>query len=517
MHNLTYFLTRTARLHAGTPTIFHGNLISDYRNLQERVSRLANVLLGLGLKRGDRVGIVADCEPRGLESLFGPLRAGMALVPMNPRLHPAEHANMLSDCNARALICSRAYLEGFLGVRAQLPEGMQILGFDAGAAAGDGVDDYDRALAGAEPRCIDADIGGDDLAWLFYTSGTTGRPKGAMLSHRNLLTMMMTHLVECNPITSADRFAYMAPLSHSSGLAAFQYVARGAGHVFPDFKGFQTGKFYQLVERHRVTTTYMVPTMIQMLLDDPTHRQYDISSLHSVMYGGSPMYLEPLKKAVATFGPIFVQGYAQGEAPRSLTWLPREDHVIEAGDDERRLASCGRECLHVEIRIVDDDDKPLAPGTRGEVVVRGDVVMSGYWNNPQATAEALRGGWLHTGDVGYMDEAGYLFLTDRKKDVIITGGSNVYPREIEEVLHKHPAVRGACVFGVPDLKWIERIVAAVVVKDGMSVDAEELIQWCRNHIGSFKKPSEVHFVDALPTSGYGKVLKRDLRDRLFPT
>ena len=515
MHNLSYFLSRTARLRPTRDAVFHGERVHDYRYLNERVSRLAGALLRAGLQRGDRVGIVSDCEPRGLEALFGPLRAGLALVPMNPRLHPAEHAYMLRDCQARALICGDPYLEGFVAVRSQLPADLQILAFDAGACEHGGIDDYDRALAAAAPCHADAEISADDLAWLFYTSGTTGRPKGAMLSHLNLLTMMTTHLVECNPITAKDRFAYMAPLSHSSGLATFQYVARGAGHVFPHFKGFQTGKFYQLVERHRVTTTYMVPTMIQMLLDDPSHRQYDISSLRTVMYGGSPMYLEPLKKAVATFGPVFVQGYAQGEAPRAITWLPKEDHVV-TGADERRLASSGRECLHVEIRIVDDQDNELPCGERGEVVVRGDLVMKGYWNDPAATAEALRGGWLHTGDIGYMDEAGYLFLTDRKKDVIITGGSNVYPREIEEVLYTHPAVRAACVFGVPDRKWIERIVAAVVVKDGMTVEAEELVQWCRNHIGSFKKPSEVRFVDALPTSGYGKVLKRTLRDQLFP-
>ena len=503
-------------MHKRRPTIFHGESVSDYATLQERVSRLANALLALGLRRGDRVGIVSDCEPRGLESLFGPLRAGMVIVPMNPRLHPAEHAYILRDCDVRALICGSAYLDGLLGVRDKLPDGIRMLAFDTASDRGDDVYDYDTMLARAGANCADADIDGGDLAWLFYTSGTTGHPKGAMLSHRNLLTMMTTHLIECNPITPEDRFAYMAPLSHSSGLATFQFVARGAGHVFPDFRGFQTQRFYRLVERYRVTTTYMVPTMIQMLLEDPSHREFDISSLRNVMYGGSPMYVEPLRKAVETFGPIFVQGYAQGEAPRSLTWLPREDHVVREGADARRLASCGRECLHTEIRIVDDHDRPVAPGTCGEVIVRSDVVMSGYWNNPDASAEALRGGWLHTGDVGYMDEDGYLYLTDRKKDVIITGGSNVYPREIEEVLYRHQAVQAASVFGVPDPKWIERIVAAVVVKADANVTANELIQWCRDHIGSFKKPSEVHFVTSLPTNGYGKVLKRELRSLLMP-
>lgn len=515
MPNFSYFLTRTARRYGTKPAVFYRK-VYDYRYLNQRVSQLASIFMHLGLKRGDRVGIVCDCEPRGLESLFGPLRAGMVIVPMNPRLHPAEHAYMLLNCDARALICGRPYLDGLMAVRSKLPTNIRIIGFDSLGYGDSSVIDYDEALKEGDPTFGDVEISEDDLAWIFYTSGTTGYPKGAMLTYRNLLTMVTTQLIECNPITAEDRFAYMAPLSHSSGLATFQLVARGAGHVFPDFKGFRPERFYQLVEHHRVTVTYMVPTMIQMLLDDPSHKKYDLSSLQTIMYGGSPMYLERLKEAVATFGPIFVQGYAQGEAPRAITYLPKEDHVPHDTDGERRLASCGRECLHVEIRIVDDKDRPLPPRTQGEVVVRGNLVMLGYWNNPEATKQALRNGWLHTGDIGYLDEGGYLFLTDRKKDMIITGGSNVYPREIEEVLYRHPAVQEACVFGVPDPKWIERIVAVVVLKDSVRIEASELIQWCRDYVGSFKKPSEVHFVDALPKSGYGKVLKRELRRKLYP-
>ena len=516
MPNLSYFLTRTARLCTGKPVIFYGDKIHDYRYLNERVARLAAALTRLGLERGDRVGIISDCEPRGLEALLGPLRAGMVIVPMNPRLHPSEHAYMLSDCGASALICSEAYLDGVLAVRESCPANMRILAFDADEAGAAGAMNYDAMLANASPSYADADVAMDDLAWIFYTSGTTGRPKGAMLTHRSLTTMVTTQLIECNPITQADRFAYMAPLSHSCGLATFQLIARGAGHVFPDFKGFQTRKFFRLVEQRRVTVTYMVPTMIQMLLEDASHREFDLSSLQWIMYGGSAMYIERLKQAVATFGPIFVQGYAQGEAPRAITYLPKEDHVPRDAAGEKRLASCGRECLHVEIRIVDDANQPLPAGAQGEVIVRGDLLMRGYWNDPEATSRALQDGWLHTGDIGYRDEAGYLYLTDRKKDVIITGGSNVYPREIEEVLHRHPAVQDACVFGVPDMKWGERIVAAVVVKAGQTLDAAEVILWCRNSIGSFKKPSQVCFVDVLPKSGYGKVLKRELRRQLFP-
>ncbi len=448
--------------------------------------------------------------------MFGPLRAGMVIVPMNPRLHPAEHAFILANCRARVLVASRRYLDGLLAVDG-LPAGITIIGIDCDEAHRQaGVLDYEELLAAAEPAAADCEVAADDLAWIFYTSGTTGQPKGAMLSHRNLMTMVSTQLIECNPVQPDDRRVYIAPLAHSNGLMAFQYVARAAGHVFPTFQGFRTGPFYELVERHRVTTAFMVPTMIQMMLDDDSHRQRDISSLRTIVYGGAPMYLDRLEEAIRTFGQVFVQGFAQGEAPMGCTYLPRHEHDMSSPEAIRRLGSVGRECLHVQVRIFDDDDRPLPPGESGEVVVRGDLVMKGYWENPEANAETLRNGWLHTGDIGYLDEDGYLFLTDRKKDMIISGGSNIYPREIEEILYRHPAIQEATVFGVPDPKWGERVVAAVVAKDGSRLAEDEVIGWCTRHLASYKKPSEVRFIAELPKSGYGKILKRDVRDMLYP-
>jgi long-chain acyl-CoA synthetase len=520
MNNLSYLLTRTAAQHGSRPATFHGDSVRDYRWLDEQVSRLANGLAGIldaaGTPvRGERVGLILDNEPRGLVAMLGPLRAGMVIVPMNPRLHPAEHAFILANCGARLVIASRRHLDGLLAAPG-LPPGITVIGIDPGDGRPAAVRDFDALLAASDPVAADCEVAADDLAWIFYTSGTTGRPKGAMLSHRNLMTMVTTQLVECNPVQPDDRLVYAAALAHSNGLMAFQHIARGAGHVFPTFQGFRTGPFYELIEQHRVTTAFMVPTMIQMMLDDPGHRQRDISSLHTIVYGGAPMYVDRLEEAIRTFGQIFVQGFAQGEAPMGCTLLPGHEHHTATPAAVRRLGSVGRECLHVQVRIFDDEDRPLPAGQPGEIVVRGDLVMKGYWENPEANAEALRNGWLHTGDIGYLDEDGYLFLTDRKKDMIISGGSNIYPREIEEVLYRHPAVQEATVFGVPDPKWGERVVAAVVRKRDVDLDEAGLIGWCTEHLASYKKPSEVRFIDELPKSGYGKILKREVRERLFP-
>lgn len=520
MNNLSYLLTRTAAQHGNRPATFHGDSIHDYRWLDEKVSRLANGLAGLASSngaavRGQRIGLILDSEPRGLVAMLGPLRAGMVIVPTNPRLHPAEQAFILANCGARVVIASRRHLDGLLAAPG-LPPGMTIIGIDPGEDRRADVLDFDALLAASAPVAADCNVAGDDLAWIFYTSGTTGRPKGAMLSHRNLMTMVTTQLIECNPVQPDDRLVYAAALAHSNGLMVFQHIARAAGHVFPTFQGFKAAPFYELIEQHRVTTAFMVPTMIQMMLDDPGHRQRDISSLHTIIYGGAPMYLDRLEEAIGTFGQIFVQGFAQGEAPMGCTWLPRNEHDTSTPEATRRLGSVGRECLHVEVRICDDEDRPLPPGENGEVVVRGDLVMMGYWENPEANAQTLRNGWLHTGDVGYLDDDGYLFLTDRKKDMIISGGSNIYPREIEEVLYRHPAVQEATVFGVPDPKWGERVVAAVVPKQSSALDEGEVVGWCIQHLASYKKPSEVRFMNELPKSGYGKILKREIRDMLYP-
>jgi long-chain acyl-CoA synthetase len=513
--NLSYLLTRSAKLWPDAPAVLRNGLLRSYCDLDRRVSRLASALMKLGLPAGARVGVICNSEPRGLEALFGPLRAGLVIVPMNPKLHPREHAFMLENCGAAALICGAEYVTGLMEVRREMPQAMHFIAIDDSLASSPVCRNYEDLLETGDPSFADAAIDPDDTAWLFYTSGTTGRPKGAMLTHRNIMAMLQTQLIDINPAVQADRLAYVAPISHSAGLMSFHHIARGAAHVFPSYSGFSAARFYELVERFRVTTCFMVPTMIQMLLDDSSHRAHDISSLHTIVYGGSPMYVDRIQEAVATFGPIFVQLFAQGEAPMGCTALPKAEHRVTDGEGVKRLGSAGRECHQVEVRIADQDDNFLPASHTGEILVRGDLVMKGYWSNPEATREALRNGWLHTGDVGYLDEAGYLFITDRSKDVIITGGYNVYPREIEEVLYSHEGILEATVFGLPDPKWIERVVAAVVVRKGHLVTADGLIDYCRASLAGYKKPTEIRFYDVLPKSDYGKILKREIRKQLI--
>lgn len=513
--NLAYHLTRAARRLPDAPAILHGDVERSYAWLDDRVGRLAGGLLGLGLEPGDRVGLIVETEPRAIECLLAPLRAGLAIVPVNHHLHAAEHAYMLTDCGARAVIASASRTKALLEKRDAMPALEHVVAMDGAAAGESGVHDYESLIAASTP-VGDAPVDRDTVSWIFYTSGTTGHPKGAVHTHRSLGAMVDAQIIDIWPNGPTERLAHVTPMSHAAGLLVFHHTAGAGAHVFPDFKRFEPADFYRMVERHRVTKASLVPTMIHRLLDGPWPVSSDISSLQTVQYGGAPLHLEPLKRALDRFGPIFVNVYAQGEAPLACTMLPKEEHIATTEAAERRLGSVGRECHGVEVGIVDADDRPAAPGMPGEIVARGDLVMQGYWNAPEATAETLRGGWLHTGDIGWMDEDGYLFITDRVKDMVIKGGTNIYPREIEELLHRHRDVAEVAVFGVPDAEWGEIVAAAVVLRDGANPDEDALIDWCRESMAAFKLPSKVHFVDELAKSGYGKILKRDVRAALYP-
>jgi acyl-CoA synthetase (AMP-forming)/AMP-acid ligase II len=363
---------------------------------------------------------------------------------------------------------------------------------------------YSSRLASAPsdpPRTTDPST----LAWLFYTSGTTGRSKGAMLSHRNLMAMTVAHLADFDSPDESCSLIHGAPMSHGSGLYIPPYVLRGARQVVPVSAAFEPDEFLDLCEHHPGCSAFLAPTMVQRLVQ--TGRACP-RNLRTVVYGGGPMYVDSLKKAMAAFGPIFVQLYGQGEAPMTITGLRRADHV---GADDAMLGSVGYARSGVDVAVLRDDGTPAAIGEIGEIVCRGDVVMSGYWNNPEATASTLQnGGWLRTGDMGSFDDRGYLTLRDRSKDVVISGGSNIYPREVEEVLLEHPGVEEAGVVGAPDEEWGEVVVAFIVG----SASAAELDAHLLERIARFKRPKRYEFIDELPKNSYGKVLKRELRGRL---
>jgi acyl-CoA synthetase (AMP-forming)/AMP-acid ligase II len=508
-----HFLTRAALRWPQRPAWLEGDVVVTFREAETRVNRLARALLALGLGHGDRVGMLIPNCRQGLETILAPMKAGLGVVPMNIRLHPSEHAYMLNDSGARVLVYHETFREHLAQIRGSLKTVEHVICLGQGAPGDLGFEAVQDGRSATPPE---VPIELDDLAWLFYTSGTTGRPKGAMLTHRNFVAMVKIMLLDLNPARETDVLLHAAAITHGSGVSMFHHLARGAANAFPATRSFEPPRIFEAIQRYRVTTMFLAPTMVHMLTTSGAHRDYDLSSLHTIFYGGGPMYVEQQQAAVRTFGPIFCQLFGQGEAPMVCTTLAKAEHL--AGDDpvkQRRLASAGRETTGVRVRVVDDEDREVPPGTQGEIVVQGDLVMKGYWGQPEATAEALRNGWLHTGDVGHLDEDGYLYITDRKKDMIISGGANIYPREVEEVICAHPAVHEVAVIGVPDQTWGESVKALVVLRPGQRATEPEIIEHCRMALASYKKPASVEFLPDLPKNAYGKVLKRELRERYW--
>jgi long-chain acyl-CoA synthetase len=499
--NLAQLLVRAARVHPERPALLHGErLVRRYGELAARVASLAGHLHGLGLAPGDRVALLMKNSVAYLEALYAVWWAGLAAVPINAKLHPGEVGYILENSEASALFVGDDLADGVAplarGARAILVP--DTAGYDAATAA---------TPIDAAPRAP------TDLAWLFYTSGTTGRPKGVMLTHRNLATALACYFIDVDDVDAADATVYAAPLSHGAGLYNLPFVARAARHVVPLSGGFDPAELVALSQSVGRLCLFAAPTMVHRLVDHVAATGAPCDGFKTVVYGGGPMYGEDIRRALRTMGPRFVQIYGQGESPMTITALSR----AQLADDRRprwaeRIESVGVAQTLVEVRVVDGAGDELPAGATGEVVVRGDTVMAGYWRNAEATAQALRGGWLWTGDLGALDDDGFLTLKDRSKDVIISGGSNIYPREVEEVLLRHPRVREVSVVGRRDARWGEAVVAFVAA-DG-AVDVAELDALCLAHIARFKRPREYRFVDSLPKNNYGKVLKTALREQL---
>jgi long-chain acyl-CoA synthetase len=499
--NLAHLLHRAAHVSGDSwaLAVGHENRLR-YGALALRVAALAGRLRGdLGLKPGDRVALAMRNCPQYVELLFAAWHAGLAAVPMNAKLHPREFEYILGHSGARLCFVSADLADGVAGVAA--PDVRVVCVDDAS---------YER-LASGTPLAV-ADCAPDDVAWLFYTSGTTGRPKGAMLTHRNQLTMTLGYFADVDAIAPGDCILHAAPMSHGSGQYILPHVAAMAKQVIPASGGFDAPEIFELVRTHRGMSLFAAPTMVKRLVEAPAARDADTRNLKTIVYGGGPMYVADLKHAMAVLGPKFVQIYGQGESPMTITALTRARHAdVDHPRYEQRLASVGLAQAVVEVRVAGAADETLPPGEPGEVLVRGDSVMRGYWCDPEATARALRGGWLHTGDVGAMDEDGFLTLMDRSKDLIISGGSNIYPREVEEVLLRHPRAVEVSVVGAPHPDWGEEVVACVVGRGGVEGLAAELDTLCLDHIARFKRPKRYVFLESLPKNNYGKVLKTELR------
>jgi acyl-CoA synthetase (AMP-forming)/AMP-acid ligase II len=506
--NVGELLTNTARSYPERVAFYWDGQQRTYGECNQRADALARALADLGVGRGDRVALSMANRPELMEAMFAAWKLGAAVVPLNARFTADEIEYHVDDPRARAMIVGPENAETVLGMRDRLPTVEHVIEVGAKALGGLALDDLLDGFAG--PSFPAVDVEADELAWLAYTSGTTGRPKGAMLTHGVLVFESLAALADSMRLEVEDVGMHAAPLTHGSGHNALVFTMKGCSQVLHQPSGFDVELFLEQVPKFGVNALFMVPTMIKMVVDHPAAAEADLSSLRSVIYGGAPMYVEDLRKALALFGNVFVQLFGQTESPMTGTILRAQEHVLD-GPLSRRLGSCGRARSGVQIRILDEEDRPCATGEAGEICIRGGSVMKGYWERPEETAETLRGGWLHTGDIGKMDEDGYVYILDRTKDMVISGGLNIYPREIEEVLLTHPFVSEACVFGVPDDKWGEALRAHVVATEGTVLSEDEIIAYVGERLAGYKKPKAVEFVDSLPKTVYGKLDKRAVR------
>jgi long-chain acyl-CoA synthetase len=489
-----------------------GNRSRSWRQMQDRVARLAGALHALGVADGDRVAILALNSDRYYEAYFGISWAGAVFVPINIRLAPAEFVHWLNDSGSTLLLVDDSFLPAMETIRGQLETVRQWIYLGDGTAP-DGCLAFEDLIAGAEPAPA-TNRHGDDLAGLFYTGGTTGKSKGVMLSHRNLCYNVLQSLPYFD-VSAKDVFLHAAPMFHiADGFFGFIAATLGCTNVF--LPAFEPTRTLQALQDEGISCALLVPTMINLVVNHPAIGDYDLSRLRALLYGASPMPEAVIRKALEVIPHVlFYQASGQTEASPVVTVMGPEYHVTD-GPLAGRLHGAGRAVAGVDLAILDEDGRERPPGEVGEVCIHGDNVMLGYWNLPEVTGETLRGGWLHTGDGGRMDDQGMLYIVDRVKDMIVSGGENVYSAETEQAIYQHPAVAECAVIGIPHDEWGEQVHAVVVLKPGAALEERELIEHCKTLIAGFKCPRSVEFRDeSLPLSGAGKILKRDLRERYW--
>ncbi|HJU20231.1 MAG TPA: AMP-binding protein [Stellaceae bacterium] len=498
--NIAALVFDVARRQGDRPAVSDGFHHWSYREFARRVAALAGGLARRGLGRGERVMLCMENCAEFLEALFACWTTGLCAVPTNARLHPSEVEYIARDSGARLILATPALAEGLMPLKHSVETLAAVIATRS--------EDY-AALAAGEP-VFPAAGAPADRAWLFYTSGTTGRPKGAVLTHRNLLFMSHCYYADIDRLDARDTMLHAAPLSHGSGLYALPHLLQGGHQVV--LPGFDSDAILEALARHRQVSMFAAPTMLIRLVRTLEARPANLGNLRTIAYGGGPMYVPDLERALALFGPRLYQLYGQGESPMTITGLTQQMHQEAVAQGRRdRLGSCGVPRTGVLVKIVDEEGRTLPPGAIGEVATRSDCVMAEYWRNPAADAETLRDGWLYTGDLGSLDEEGFLTLRDRSKDMIISGGSNIYPREIEEVLLRHSDLVEAAVVGRPHPEWGEEVVAFVVPRPGAAVEAAALDRLCLSQIARYKRPRDYRFVDVLPKNNYGKVVKTELR------
>jgi fatty-acyl-CoA synthase len=509
--NLSHILRQAARRHATEIGFVWGERTWTWADLDARVDAMAAALAARGIGKGDRVLVQSKNCNQMFESMFACFRLGAVWVPANFRQTPDEVAYLAAASGASAMICHRDFPEHAAAVRTALP-GLNLVIAIGSSPVGEDYDDLVARHAGqAAPTAM---VEHDDPCWFFFTSGTTGRPKAAVLTHGQMAFVITNHLCDLMPgTTHADASLVVAPLSHGAGVHQLVQTARAAKTVLLSGDRFDVDEAWSLVERWRITNLFTVPTIVKMLTEHPSVDAHDHSSLRYLIYAGAPMYREDQKHALKTLGQVLVQYFGLGEVTGNITVLPPQLHDPEDGPDVK-VGTCGYERTGMQVSVQDDRGHEVPPGTTGEICVCGPAVFAGYYDNPEANAKAFRDGWFRTGDLGHMDGEGFLYITGRASDMYISGGSNVYPREVEEKILTHPAVAEVAVLGVPDRTWGEVGIAVCALRPDAALDERDLLAWLDGRIARYKLPKRVFFWDALPKSAYGKITKKTIRAEL---
>jgi long-chain acyl-CoA synthetase len=503
---------RNALLHADEEAFVCGHLRITFSQFNARVNRLVRSLRQFGVGKGDVIGILSWNCLQYADFYGAAMKGGFIASPFNPRLHPEELEYLINYSEANTLFVGPELLETVEGMRPRLPGVKEYVGLEGSAA---GMVSYQELLSGGEPGEPDSDVRKEDPVIILYTSGTTGLPRGALYTHAQKLDNTRIKALEMGT-KPGDRHLMVLPFFHIGGDShVWPFFLTGGCNVILPNRSFDPVRVLQTIQEEKVTDMQIVPTQLTALLSHQDLKKHELSSLSRIYYAASPMPVELLRRGLEVFGPIFAQGYGQTESGPQICTLPKEAHQVldRPAEEQKVLTSCGQPSLGVHVQVVNKEQRDVGPGVVGEIIAQSNSIMTGYWKKPKETAETIVDGWLYTGDLAYYDEKGFIYIVDRKKDMIVSGGENVYSREVEDVLYKHPGVAEAAVVGVPDPRWVERVHAVIVLKPSIQVTEKEMIAFCKDHIASYKTPKSVEFVDSLPKNPQGKILKKTIRSK----